>query len=58
MKKYILFSVICVVVCWSNSFAQYPDWINYTSGQGICALANNGKDMTPIFRTSFKANFR
>ncbi len=42
MKKSILFSVICTVACWSNSFAQYPNWINYTSGQGIYALADNG----------------
>jgi len=45
MKKYILFSVICAVACWSNSFAQYADWINYTSGQGVHALADNGNEL-------------
>ena len=45
MKKHIVFSVICAVACWSNSFAQYPDWINYTSGQGVYALADNGNEL-------------
>ena len=45
MKKYIVFSVICAVACWSNSFAQYPDWKNYTSGQGVYALADNGNEL-------------
>ena len=45
MKKYILFSLICAVACWSNSFAQYPDWINYTNGQGVYALSDNGNEL-------------
>ncbi|MFA5031379.1 MAG: two-component regulator propeller domain-containing protein [bacterium] len=46
MKKYlILFSVFFVAAISSNSFAQYPNWINYTNGQRVEALADNGNEL-------------
>jgi len=46
MKKYVLFFVIwSAVACYCNLFAQYPDWINYTDGQSVHALADNGNEL-------------
>ena len=45
MKKYVLFFLMCAVAFWSNSFAQYPDWINYTTGRWVYALADNGNEL-------------
>ena len=45
MKKIPTIFVICAVACCSNIFAQYPDWINYTSGQSVSALSDNGHEL-------------
>jgi len=45
MKNLSTLFVICAVACCSMSFAQYPDWINYTNGQAVHNLSDNGNEL-------------
>ena len=45
MKNLSTLFVICAVACWSNCFAQYADWINYTNGQDAVVLSDNGNEL-------------
>jgi len=45
MKNLSTLFVICAIACWSNCFAQYPDWINYTNGQSVYVLSDNGNEL-------------
>jgi len=45
MKNLPTLVVLCAVASWSNSFAQYTDWVNYTNGQLVCVLADNGNEL-------------
>ena len=50
MKKYVIFSVIYAVVCYSSAFAQYPNWAVYNESNSslpynrVYALAIDGSD--------------
>ncbi|MDD2891307.1 MAG: hypothetical protein PHE49_11830 [bacterium] len=47
MKKHnLLFSAVFFVAAIAcNSFAQYPGWTNYTSGQYVTSVANSGNEL-------------
>jgi len=40
----VLFLIICPIFVFPV-FSQNPDWINYTNGQGVYALSDNGNEL-------------
>ena len=45
MKNLSALFVICAAACWSNCFAQHPDWENFTNGQAANVLLDNGNEL-------------
>jgi ligand-binding sensor domain-containing protein len=45
VKKSSTILVLFAVACWSNGFAQHPDWENYTNGQLANVLLVHGNEL-------------
>ena len=45
MKNLTTLYLLCAVASWSNVSAQHPDWVNFTDGQSVYVLADNGNEL-------------